>query len=177
MLNLMLLRHAKSTRPATGLEDIDRPLTGRGKRAAAAMGDYMAANKLLPDLVLCSPARRAKDTWKIVAKKLVASPKILFEQDIYDFGDGEALLNCLRRHAGEAKSILLVGHNPSIEGLAQRLARKGDKKIRSRLQTKYPTGALAVITLDARSWPTVAEGAGTLARFVRPKDIMDSVDG
>jgi len=170
MLNLMLLRHAKASSPAAGQEDRDRPLTSRGKRAASAMGSYMTANALVPDLVLCSPARRARETWKFVAKKLAASPKIVFEPELYDFGDGVALLSSLRRHATQAKSILLIGHNPSIEGLAQRLARKGDKKIRSQLQAKYPTGALAVIALDARSW-TAAE-AGTLARFVRPKDIM-----
>ena len=177
MLNLMLLRHAKSSWSGTGLEDMARPLTGRGKRAAMVMGAYMAANGLEPDMVLCSPARRARETWKLVAKELAASPKILFEQDIYDFGDGEELLNCLRRHAGGAKSVLLVGHNPSIEGLAKRLAKKGDKKIRGLLETKYPTAALAVIALDAGSWAAVAEGAGTLVRFVRPRDIMDGTDG
>lgn len=170
MLNLMLLRHAKAGSPEPGMNDMDRPLTGRGKRAAAAMAAYMAANDLTPDLILCSPARRTKDTWKIVSKKLAASAKVLFERELYDSGGGEALLMCLRRHAGNAKSILLVGHNPSIERLAQRLVRKGDEKVRSQLQTKYPTGALAVITFDARSW--AAGDTGTLARFVRPKDIM-----
>ena len=173
----MLLRHAKSNPSGGGPADIDRPLNGRGKRAAMAMGSYMAANGLQPDLVLCSPARRAKETWKLVTKELAASPKILFEQDIYDFGDGEDLLNCLRHHANGAKSVLLVGHNPSIAGLAQRLAQKGDKKIRSRLETKYPTAALAVIALDAGNWASVAEGAGTLVRFVRPRDIMGGTDG
>jgi len=173
MLNLMLLRHAKSSPSETGVEDIDRPLSGRGKRAAKSMGDYMAANNLMPDLVLCSPAARTRETWKLVRKELGASPKIVFEQDIYDFGDGENLLNCLRRHAGEAKSLLLIGHNPSIEGLAKRVARKGDKKIRDRLEDKYPTAALAVIKLNAASWAAVAEGAGTLSRFVRPRDIME----
>ncbi len=176
MLNLMLLRHAKASRPAEGLEDIDRPLTGSGKEAATAMGKYMANNGLIPDLILCSPARRARKTWKLVAKELGEDPKVLFERDIYDFGDGEDLLNCLRRYAKDAASVLLVGHNPSIAGLAQRLARRGDKKIRSRLETKFPTAALAVITLDVIPWAAVAEGAGTLVRFIRPKDIMEEVD-
>ncbi|MBC8038218.1 MAG: histidine phosphatase family protein [Rhizobiales bacterium] len=173
MLNLMLLRHAKASELKTGREDIDRPLTGRGKRAAMAMGHYMKANGLVPGLVLCSPAVRAKGTWDLVAKELGASPKVLFEQAIYDFGDGEELLNSVRRHAKNEKSVLLVGHNPSTKGLALRLAHKGDKKIRGRLETKYPTAALAVIKLDVGSWAAVAEGSGTLARFVRPRDIMD----
>jgi phosphohistidine phosphatase len=174
MLNLMLLRHAKSSWSDTGTEDMDRPLTGRGKRAAMAMGRYMAANGLVPDVVLCSPALRARDTWDLVAKEMGASPKILLERDIYDFGDGEVLLNTLRRAAGATKSVLLVGHNPSIGGLAQRLAQKGDRKIRSRLESKYPTGTLAVIGLDASSWADISQSAGTLMRFVRPRDIIDS---
>ncbi len=173
MLNLMLLRHAKASALETGREDIDRPLNGRGKRAAVAMGKYMAANGLMPDIVLCSPASRAKRTWELAAKELGGAPKVLFVRDIYDFGDGEELLNCLRRLAADAKSVLLVGHNPSIAGLALRLVRKGDKKLRDLLEAKYPTAALAVIKLGAGSWAAVAEGAGTLARFVRPRDIME----
>ncbi|MGH6906273.1 MAG: SixA phosphatase family protein [Aestuariivirga sp.] len=168
----MLLRHAKASGFKTGRQDIGRPLIGRGKRAATAIGEYMVANGLVPGLVLCSPALRAKETWGLVAKELGGSPKILFEQDIYDFGDGEDLLNCLRRKASGSKSVLLVGHNPSIEGLAKRLVRKGDRKIRGLLETKYPTAALAVIAVDAGSWAGVAEDAGTLVRFVRPRDIM-----
>ena len=176
MPSLMLLRHAKSNPSKPGLEDMGRTLTGRGKRAAKAMGAYMAANGLVPDRVLCSPAARTRETWKFVGRELGAASKILFEKDVYNFGDGEELLNCLRRHAGEAKSVLLIGHNPSIAGLAKRLARKGDRKIRARLETKYPTGALAIIKLDAASWAAVAEGAGTLSRFVRPRDIMEEPD-
>lgn len=172
----MLLRHAKSSSPAQGVEDIDRPLTRSGKCAATAMGKYMAGNGLIPDLVLCSPALRARKTWKLVAKELGGAPKVLLEQDIYDFGDGEDLLNSLRRYANGAASVLLVGHNPSISKLAQRLAQKGDKRLRSQLETKYPTAALAVITLDVSPWAAVAEGAGTLVRFVRPKDIVDGTD-
>lgn len=177
MLNLMLLRHAKSSWSDAGQADIDRPLTSRGKRAAVAMGRHMAANGLVPDLVLCSPARRATDSWDLVAGELKTSPAILIEPEIYDFGDGEALMECLRHKAGAAQSVLLVGHNPSIEGLAQRLAGKGDKKLRERLEKKYPTATLAVISLDLGNWTALADAAGKLVRFVRPKDIMDGADG
>ncbi len=173
---LMLLRHAKAVPSKPGLKDMTRPLTGRGKRAAKAMGAYMAANGLVPHLVLCSPAARTRETWKFMERELGASQKTLFEQDIYDFGNGEDLLNCLRQQAGEAKSVLLIGHNPSIEGLAKRLVHKGDKKLRNQLEAKYPTAALAVIKLDAGSWAAVSEGAGTLLRYVRPRDIMEEAN-
>jgi phosphohistidine phosphatase len=171
MLDLMLLRHAKSSWSDFEQADIDRPLNGRGRRAALTMGRHMASNDIMPQLVLCSPAKRAKETWDLVAGELGASPSVLIEPDIYDFGNGETLLECLRHKAGAANSVLLVGHNPSIEGLAQKLAGKGGSKIQELLEKKYPTGALAVIRFDFDNWKDIADGAGTLLRFDRPKDI------
>ena len=171
MLNLMLLRHAKSSWSDAGQADVDRPLNGRGKHAAMAMGRYMASNDLVPQLVLCSPAKRARETWDLLARELATFPAILIVPEIYSFGDGKALMECLRVKAGAAQSILLVGHNPSIAGLAQSLIGKGSGKLRDRLEGKYPTGALAVISFDLDNWGALAEGSGTMLRFVTPKDI------
>ena len=172
MLNLMLLRHAKSSLVEAGQEDSDRSLNDRGRHAATAVGRYMASNDLVPQLVLCSPARRARETWGLVAGELKTPPKILIAAEIYDFGDGKALMDCLRRKAGAAQSVSLVGHNPSIGRLAQSLAGAGDKKLRERLQTKYPTAGLAVISFDLDNWESLTAGAGTLRHFVTPKDII-----
>ena len=176
MLNLMLLRHAKSSWAEAGREDSDRPLNGRGKRAAVAVGRYMASNDLVPQLVLCSPARRAKETWGLLAGELTTFPAILIVAEIYNFGDGTALMECLRRKAGAVQSLSLVGHNPSIGRLAQILAGKGNAKLRERLEKKYPTAALAVIGFDLDNWGSLAAGSGTLLRFVRPRDIIDDND-
>jgi phosphohistidine phosphatase len=173
MLTLMLLRHAKSSWADTGQADIDRPLNERGKRSAAAMGRYMASNGLVPQRVLCSPARRASETWGLVAAELPASPEILAADEIYDFGDGKALMECLRHKAGTAQTVLLVGHNPSIAGLAQILNGAGNGKLRLRLEEKYPTAALAVISFDLANWESLSAGSGTLLRFIRPRDIID----
>lgn len=173
MLNLMLLRHAKSSWAETGQADLDRPLNERGKRAAVAVGRYMASNGLVPQLVLCSPARRARETWTLAAGELKAIPAILIAAEIYDFSDGKALMECLRHKAGAAQSILLVGHNPSIAGLAKTLIGTGSDKLRERLEEKYPTAALAVISFDFDNWEFLASGSGTLLRFVRPADIID----
>jgi phosphohistidine phosphatase len=176
MLNLMLLRHAKSSWADAGQADSDRPLNNRGKRAAVAVGRYMASNDLVPQLVLCSPARRAKETWGLVAGELTTAPEILIVPEIYDFGDGKALMECLRRKGGLAQSVLLVGHNPSIGRLAQILIGKGDNKHRERLAKKYPTAALAVISFDFDNWGSLAAGSGKLQRFVTPKDIIADND-
>ena len=172
MLSLMLLRHAKSSWADTGQADLDRSLNERVKRSAVAMGRYMASNGLVPQLVLCSPARRAGETWGLAAGKLTAIPAILIAAEIYDFGDGKALMECLRHKAGAAQSVLLVGHNPSIHGLAKTLIGTGSSKLRERLEEKYPTAALAVIGFDLANWESLAAGSGTLLRFVRPPDII-----
>ena len=173
MLSLMLLRHAKSSLADTGQADPDRPLNERGKHSAAAVGRYMASNGLVPQLVLCSPARRTRETWGLVAGELTTIPEILVAAEIYESGDGTALMECLRHKAGAAQSVLLVGHNPSIGELAQTLIGTGSHKLRERLEEKYPTAALAVISFDLANWGSLATGSGTLLRFVRPRDIID----
>jgi phosphohistidine phosphatase len=176
MLNLMLLRHAKSSQADAGQADSDRPLTKRGKRAAVAVGHYMTSNDLLPQRVLCSPAIRAKETWGLVAGELKTVPAILIVPEIYDFGDGKALMEYLRRKAGLEQSVLLVGHNPSVGNLAQILIGKGNSKLRARLEKKYPTAALAVISFDFDNWGSLAAGTGKLLHFVTPKDLTDDND-
>lgn len=134
---LLILRHAKTDKADTGRKDVDRPLTGRGKRDADAMGRYMQANGLIPDVVLCSPSRRARSTWDQVAAKIKSKPKVFFENKIYTSETGEDLLTFMREH-GQGKAILLVGHNPSLAILARQLSRKGEKESRSRLENKFP---------------------------------------
>ncbi len=172
MLQLLLLRHAKSRWAEACLDDIDRPLTERGKEAARAMGGKMAALGLLPDLVICSPAKRTRDTWKIVAEQLKTSPRTLIDEAVYDFGNGGRLLATVCAQGDAPKSLMVVGHNPSMERLALRLATTGDSRLLGRMQQKFPTAALAVIRFDLASWAEVAEGGGELVRFLRPKDIM-----
>jgi phosphohistidine phosphatase len=176
MLELLLLRHAKSSWSEPGLADIDRPLAARGRKAAHAIGRYLAANRLAPELVLCSPARRARDTLDIVAEEFKSNPRRLIEPDIYDFGGGEKLLAALRRLGDSAAAVLIVGHNPAIEGLARKLVASGDRALRARLERKYPTAALALIAIAAETWQEAAYGQGTLKRFVRPKDILGEGD-
>ena len=170
MLILMLLRHGKAGELESGLSDRDRDLTARGRNAAQAIGRHLTAKALVPDLVLCSPARRAAETWRLAAPELPNPPPVIVDEAIYAFDDGEAILGSLRHRAAAAASVLIVGHNPSIETLARRLATKGSKQLRTRLNAKYPTGTLTVLSFDASDWSAI--GSGTLTHFVRPKDIL-----
>lgn len=170
MKTLYLLRHAKSDWSEGGMDDFDRPLAKRGRDAAPAMGRFMKSKKLVPDLVLCSAAARAKETWDLVGRELGAGPQVKVLKGLYMASPGR-LLGALRKVPAGAKTVMLVGHNPGMEDLADRLVGSGARKAIARLAVKYPTGALAVIHFKEDSWADLAEGSGKLARFMRPKDL------
>jgi phosphohistidine phosphatase len=170
-LTLLLLRHAKSSRDDPSLADMERPLNNRGEKDAARMGEYIAREKLVPDQALCSPALRTRQTWKLAAAEMPSPPSATFCPELYNFGDGTPLLACLRIRGGKAKRVMLVAHNPSTHNLALRLVGSGQADLRQQLAEKYPTGALALLTFDASEWAAIAEGAGKLERFIRPRDL------
>ena len=165
---LLLLRHAKAV-IGEGLEDFDRPLATRGEQAAEAMGRHMAANDLVPDLVLCSPARRTSQTWEIASRQLPPTAVHLVEA-LYDFGDGEALLEVIRARGAAARRLLLVTHNPATQHLALALAGSGNPVQRRQMMEKYPTAGLAILA-HAGSWHDLAEGQCRLDGFIRPRDL------
>ena len=112
---LVLLRHAKSAWP--DLPDHERPLAGRGRRDAPVMGRWLRTAGHVPDQVLCSTARRARETWQLAQPGLGAAPPVSFEDRVY--GASAAQLLDLARHAPPAvKTLLIVGHDPGIPGLA-----------------------------------------------------------
>ena len=165
MRRLMLLRHAKSDWP-DGVADIDRPLAPRGREAAPRMGAYLAAEGLLPDQVLVSPARRARETFDLVAPSL-GGATVREEPRIYE-APAARLLQVAREGEADARALLLVGHNPGFEDLARRLVGHGDRYAFARLSAKYPTAGLAVIDFAVKAWSEIGPGAGRLDRFVTP---------
>src|SRR4029450_11753049 len=102
-------------------------------------GAFMRKKRLIPDVVLCSPARRALDTWKLMATTLKAAPKLILDDALYDFGNGDRLLDSLRQKSDDAKCVLLIGHNPSVERLTLRLIGKADRGLKKRMAERYPT--------------------------------------
>lgn len=171
MRTLLLLRHAKSSWDDPDLEDFDRPLGPRGLQAAPLMAAYLETKGLRPDLVLCSPALRARQTWSLAARGWCENIEVKELQSLY-LGPPSRLLDAIRRVPDEAVCVLLVGHNPGMEHLAVALAGPRSKpKALTRLQSKFPTGALAEIAFETDSWTDVDRGQGRLKRFVRPKDL------
>ena len=159
-LQLLLLRHAKAVL-GDGMEDFDRPLALRGEQAAQAIGRYMAAHGLVPDLVLCSPARRTSQTLEIAARDLPATEVHLVEA-LYDFGDGEALLQVIREQGGSARRLLLVTHNPATQNLAIALAGSGDRLLQLLRHAKIGTSGIC----RSSAFPTIRKTRVLVRRFI-----------
>ena len=164
---LYLLRHVKSSWTDADLADHDRPLAGRGRRAADAIADHMRAEAIAPDLVLCSTARRARETCERIGPALGAAP-VRYEAGLYG-ASAMSLLERLRGLPDDVGSVLLIGHNPAIEELAVALARPSRR--RRDLEVKFPTGALATLTGPLPSWRGLDHDSVELVAFVRPRDL------
>ncbi len=174
MRRLILLRHAKSDWP-DGIADPERPLAHRGRLAAPRIGQYLAQEALMPDRVLVSPARRTRETWELVAPQLPGIPHVLSEPRLYE-ASATRLLSLLREQPASAHALMLVGHNPGTEDLADTLVGGGPGIARESMQEKFPTGAFAVIDLPIDDWADVVPETGRLDRFVTPRGLAIADD-
>lgn len=170
MKTVSLLRHAKSSWDQTHLPDHLRPLAPRGRKAAPRMGKYMAQNNLIPDRVLCSTAQRALETWNLVSEQIEGSVEVEVREDLYH-ASPESLLHLIQDLPDSEVTVLLVGHNPTMEDLAFGLAGGGDQASVLDLDRKYPTGGLAVIDFAVDSWSQIRAGIGYLRLFIRPRSL------
>jgi phosphohistidine phosphatase len=160
---LFVLRHAKSSWDDPGLPDRDRPLAPRGRRAVKLLAAHVREAGIEPALVLCSPARRTRETLEGVS--LGRDRQI--ETELYGATAAD-LLGRLRRIPASTPSVMLIGHNPSLQVLVLRLAASGDGL--DAVRNKFPTAALATLTFDG-AWSELRPGAAELAAYVRPKDL------
>lgn len=167
---LYLLRHAKSSWDDPDLDDFDRPLNKRGRKAAKIMAAYFKDSGLAPAMVLCSPSKRTKETLKHLAPVLGDVP-VEYDRRIYE-ASYQTLLLCLGDMPSEIGSVLVIGHNPGLERLALYLmSDQGHGPGAARLQDKYPTGSLAVLSSPAEGWDDLKVGSCRLDDFVRPVDL------
>lgn len=161
MKTLMLLRHAKSSWDDPSLRDFDRPLNDRGRRDAPRMGKALSKKDPKPDLIVASPAVRAKSTLEAVAKAAGYSCPIEFKESIYGASDAE-LIRLARAQPDTASTVLLVGHNPGFEELAARLTGK---------RVEMVTCTVACISFKVEHWNDVEDHQGKLDWLLKPKDL------
>lgn len=174
MKTLYLLRHAKSSWGDKHLDDHDRPLNARGRDAAPRIGAYLREKGLIPTLILCSTAQRARETLGAMLPFLPEDIEVQFSRGLY-LASPEAMLAGLRADGAAAGSVMVIGHNPGMEQLALGLARHGgdagERERRKLLKLKFPTACLAVLRFDVDDWDAVRTGTGVLEAFVQPKDL------
>jgi phosphohistidine phosphatase len=163
---LLLLRHAKSSWDDPALADHDRPLAPRGRKAAKRIGEHVRRNDIPIDLVLCSSARRARETLELVGP----SAEIQVEPGLYG-ASADELLERLRRVPEEVETVMLIGHNPAIQELTIDLAAHAGELAHE----KYPTGALATLTFIG-PWHALDPGRAELTAFVRPRELGSGQD-
>ncbi|MCO6450267.1 MAG: histidine phosphatase family protein [Caldilineales bacterium] len=159
MKSLFIMRHAKSSWDSPNLPDFDRPLAGRGEKDAPRMGDFLAGRDLVPDLIVSSPALRAKTTAKRAAKAMGYDDEIVYDERIYAAGVQD-LMAVVAGLPNEVESVMLVGHNPGFEELVEWLCGAA---------ARMPTAAIAYVAIDAENWFEVGENSGVLEWLITPK--------
>jgi phosphohistidine phosphatase len=168
MLTLSLFRHAKSSWDDPSQDDFERPLAKRGEAAAPRMGAFMAESGLAPQLILCSPAVRARQTLELALPHLEGGPTVEFERKLY-LAAPSALLARLRKLDAKVQHVMIVGHDPGLQKLALDLTRDEEGELRQALAAKLPTAGLVVIRFKAREWARIGSGKGQFVLFMTPK--------
>ena len=164
MKTLLVLRHAKSSWKRPDLADHDRPLNKRGKQDAPRMGKLIRHQKLKPDLIISSTAKRARRTADEVADWCAYDGAVHLERRLY-LADPRTMIDVVRRLAAGAKRVLIVGHNPGLEELIVRLTGRAEL---------FPTAALAQIDLPIDDWKELRSTVkGRLINLWRPKELGD----
>lgn len=162
MKTLFLFRHAKSSWGEPSLADAERPLNKRGENAAPLMGKMMKENHVRPDIIICSPAKRTRQTAKLSLKPAgLDMDDVRYDDRVYLASDAQ-LLDLLSELKEDVDSAMLIGHNPGLEDLLQKLTGESEA---------MATAALACISLNIKRWQNLRGGAGQLDWLIKPKDL------
>jgi phosphohistidine phosphatase len=164
MKTLLLLRHAKSSWKDTDARDFDRPLNQRGLKAAPAVGRLIKKRKLELNLVLSSPAERARQTIQLALESAGLKTELRYDERIYE-ATGARLFEIVAQIDDDANIAMLVGHNPGLEELLSALTGEAHS---------LPTAALVCIELEIEKWNKLRAGAGRLAWLVKPKELKSA---
>jgi phosphohistidine phosphatase len=160
--HLLLVRHGAAAATSTA-GDRERPLTREGRTAVQGLRAHLSVSEPPPDLVLCSPARRTRETLELLEPAWVPKPESIVEEALY-LADAASLLQCLRDIESETGSVMVVGHNPGLEVLARILAGAGDQALRG----GFPTSAVVIFEISA-PWSELAPASAKLLRLLVTK--------
>ncbi len=164
------MRHAKAVPAGPGQGDLGRALNGRGRRAAREVARELHRRGARPDLILCSPSRRTRETLDGVLAVYEPAPHTLIEPELY-LAEATRLVDRFRRLSPDIRQALLIGHNEGLAEAAIALAMAGDPAALASLQAKFPTGAVAWLRFPMEDWTRTGRTRGELLAFVRPRDL------
>jgi phosphohistidine phosphatase len=165
---LLLFRHAKATRSGHGIEDRSRALVDRGRKDSATIGAYLAADALVPDRVIVSPAVRTQETWKFAAPEFRTVVDAHMAEQLYD-ATPAAIMAVIKQTPPSVHSLLIIAHNPGLHELAQMLVVSGNANARAQLKEKLPTAGLIIIEFAFDDWRELRRESGRLERYITPK--------
>jgi phosphohistidine phosphatase len=161
MKTLYIIRHAKSSWKYAELADIDRPLKKRGKRDANLMGTFLLEKNIVPDIILTSPAKRAKQTAQKIANCIHAPDERIFVKQSLYYGGMPDIIRTIQNIQDSFGHAFLFGHNPEFTELAHYLSHFHSDKI--------PTLGIVCLEFDTESWKDVKRNTGTVLFFEYPK--------
>ena len=172
MHQLYVMRHAKSSWDDSRINDLDRPLSKRGKKNAKMICEFFIKRKIKFDYALISSSKRTRKTFQILSKKITKPKKVNFSKDLY-LVDENVITKKIKEISSEYKSILVINHEPLVKNLVRNLTKNHNTNNFKLMNYKFPTSAFAKIEFDIKAWNEV-EKKGVLEEFIRPKDLQDS---
>jgi phosphohistidine phosphatase len=175
MPRLVLLRHAKSSDRDRDLEDFDRPLSRRGRGDADLVGGRLIAAGITPDRILCSAARRCRETLHRLLPTLDEDLDVRITRDLYA-ADEDRTVDKIRALGGAARTLMVIGHEPGLSDTARGLAGSSRPRLFEDLDQKFPTAALAVIDFPAVKWVDIEPKTGRLVAFLKPRFGLDGAE-
>lgn len=162
---LVVVRHAKADWP--DVPDVERPLADRGRLDAPEIGNWLVGQRVHPDRVLCSPARRTRETWKLMGKVFEPRPHTAYDDRLYE-ATAQALLYVAQETEDDVDTLVLIGHSPSVGTLVSALAGSADGDALDRAREKYATSGVALLRFTG-AWNELNEKGAHLVAFATPR--------
>ncbi len=159
MKTLLLMRHAKSSWKDMELPDIERPLKKSGKKAAEKVGNHLEKKGLVPEIILCSTAVRARETAEELTDEIDFEGDVLFLDELY-MAEPDKIIKSIVEHGGDHASVMVIGHNPGLESTLQNMVHDVDS---------LPTATVAQLVFNIESWDKLPKASGLLVSLWRPK--------
>ncbi|GAA2247425.1 histidine phosphatase family protein [Rarobacter faecitabidus] len=171
---LVLIRHAKAESQLGAESDHVRPLALKGRSQASQLGRDLAAQSLIPQVVLCSSALRTRQTWELVSGTLLqavsgshSGPQVLVTDDLYS-ASSKDLIGLVQEHGGDASIVFVVGHEPTISMAADSLAGAGSESAAAaQVRVGVPTGTACILRVG-QEWSGLSRSSAVLEKVFRP---------